>query len=88
MTSAGDGEHKFAELGPRVVHFLRTCIPFVSHSLISSHAEFVSYFSSIPEHPEKPYSDAPPEWLWELGRGLSTFEFGHDPYRQLGWEAL
>ncbi len=70
---------------PRVVHFLRTCVPFVSHSLISSPAEFAALFPPQTEHPDKPHAEPRPGFAWHYGKVLAAAELNPNRLYRFNW---
>jgi hypothetical protein len=62
-------------MGARFVFFLRTCIPFVKHTLILKKQDLVQAIGGEPScgyHPDYQRHDFDPEIIWEFGKGLGT----------------
>jgi hypothetical protein len=63
-------------LGAQTVHFLRTCVTEVTHSLITQHRDFLALLPTEPEHPNKGRMEHPPDWVWPYGTVMNTAKYG------------
>lgn len=62
----------FHWLSAQWLHFLRTCVPVVSHSLINDYRDLRALLAGMPVHPDCDRLDLPPDAIHEFGKFLAS----------------